>query len=181
MPPISSSWPFTTAERRRESQRYKERERDCRIRANTLIINEKHAKNEKRYRRSSWDAKDLLAIKKGIFYRKEKAIPGSGRGKKQLGGERTDEEKRRGEGRQGEGENIMVSKQLWLTLLWECLIHSKSHQSPLHGIHVTAFTCTLMLAWSICAVLPEMQHTLSHNWKASLVDMWSIVLSRQSH
>lgn len=72
-------------------------------------------KNMQRMRkdsRSSWDAKDLLAIKKGIFYRKEKTIPGSGRGKKQLGGERTDEEKRRGEGQQGEGENIMVSKQL---------------------------------------------------------------------
>lgn len=99
-------------EKERESEIQGERERDCRIRANTLIIKEKHAKNEKRYSRRSWDAKDLLAIKKGIFYRKEKTIPGSGRGKKQLGGERTDEEKRRGEGRQGEGENIMVSKQL---------------------------------------------------------------------
>lgn len=54
----------------------------------------------------------MLGRKKGIFDRKEKTVPESGRGKQRLGAERTDEEKRRGEGQQGEGENIMVSKQL---------------------------------------------------------------------
>lgn len=65
---------------------------------------------KKRFESSSSDAKDLLGIKKGIFYRKEKT--GNGKGKQQLGRERTDKGKRRGEGQQGEGENIMVSKQL---------------------------------------------------------------------
>jgi len=47
-------------EEERESQTYMGREKDCRISANTLIINKKkHANNEKRYGSISSDANDL--------------------------------------------------------------------------------------------------------------------------